>query len=39
VENPVPSVLDSAAAILAGVEDIDVGDQIAVVSSASPVMC
>ena len=34
----VPSVLDSAAAILAGVEDIDVGDQIAVVSPASPVI-
>lgn len=37
LENSVPSVLDSAAAILAGIEDIDVGDQVAVVSPASPV--
>ena len=37
LENSVPSVLDSAAAILAGQEDIDVGDQVAVVSPASPI--
>ncbi|KAF8805012.1 hypothetical protein BYT27DRAFT_7234403 [Phlegmacium glaucopus] len=37
LENSVPSVLDSAAAILAGLEDIDVGDQVAVVSPASPI--
>ena len=36
LENSVPSVLDSAASILAGIEDVDVGDQVAVVSPASP---
>ncbi|KAF8148083.1 hypothetical protein B0H34DRAFT_680002 [Crassisporium funariophilum] len=35
LEQSVPSVLDSAAAILAGLEDTDVGDQVAVVSPAS----
>ena len=36
LENSVPSVLDSAASILAGFEDVDIGDQVAVVSPASP---
>jgi hypothetical protein len=36
LENSVPSVLDSAASIFAGLEDVDVGDQVAVVSPASP---
>ena len=36
LENSVPSVLDSAAAVLAGLEDVEVGDQVAVVSPASP---
>ena len=35
-ENSVPSVLDSGAPILAGLEDVEVGDQVAVVSPASP---
>ena len=35
LENSVPSVLDSAASILAALEDVDVGDQVAVVSPAS----
>ena len=38
IENSVPSVLDSAASILAGLEDVDVGDQVAVVSPASPTL-
>ena len=36
LENSVPSVLDSAASILAGLEEVDVGDQVAVVSPVSP---